>query len=448
MYNLRAGQVGADRLSESISWLPRGVNVMTDVDFNNSGNGAKTLHLPTYQTGNPHKIWMAGAFRPPIYPLDYLQPGSRQRFLNPAVSTNPVVPRSSINPTLSANIDRHAVNDAVNNLTNTNVVVAQPTLTYRIALPTDILGTGMEPTINNGLRAENKILDGTWVLSKSAPTFNDAHVTNLHREVLPSGAIVLTPITSSASTNPTLSSSRTVGLDNQFDASHSATLGTLKSTNKELVLQAVKPNYQLILNDAATNRNITIPGGSVQDKQNIAVQTALGQPISFNDRTTGEPIKLKDYRWKVIQAPAGGSDALIITVTPNNDITQQKLMDLTLNKKVSMGAVNSAVRNMEGGAGVDYLDGIRSLQARSTNPDIIHTPGVSMFKAPEYETGQYQGGSSLSDRQTATQIQHQKRQAYKARASDIRESFGSSVNLPMDTERKLRLRTSKEAVHV
>jgi hypothetical protein len=451
LYNIRADQVGADRLSENILWIARATNPAVDVDYGTSaGNGARTLHLPTYQGRNPYPAFRDGAFRPPLYPLDALQPLSRARYLNPAVSTNPDLGVASINPTLSTNIDRRAVLNAVNAQTNTNPINTQPTLTYKIALPLDIMTDGMTPIINNGLRAETKVLDGTWVLSKSAPTFNDAHVTNLHRQVLPTGAIVLTPITASAQTTPTLStaSNRTVGLDNSFDVSNSPTKGTLKSSNKELILQAVKPNYTLVVHDSVTNRSITVPGGSIQDKNNIAVQTALGQPLQFTDRTTGQQVKLKDYRWKIIQSTPGGSDALIVTVTPNNDITQQTLMDLSLEKKVSMGAVNSAVHNMNSGAGLDYSEGIRSLQSRSTNADIIHIPATSMFQSSASENTRYEGGTSINDRQSATQINHSKRQSLKARASDVRESFGSSVNVPMDTERVLRLRTSKESIRV
>lgn len=440
-------QVGADRMSESISYLSRGTNPMVDVDFSNAaGNGARTLTMHTYQGSNPYKaVGAQNTFRPPLQPLESLQPLSRARYLNPAVQSNPVVPHDSISAVLSANIDRRSVNAAVNDQTNTTPIQATPSFTSRIALPTDIMGTGMIPLTTTGLRAEDKVLEGSWSAPKSAE-YSDAHVSSLHREVTPNGTIILTPLTTSSSTNPSFSSIRTAGLDSTFDSANNPTKGTLKSTNKQLILQAVQPNFALVVHDVATNRNTHITG-STKDKTNIAVKAALGQPLELTDRTTGNPIKIKDYRWQVIQTPAGG-DLLMLSVNPNNDITQQKLMDLTLEAKISGGPVSAPINNINSGVETNYRDGVLSMQQRSTNPNPIHTPGLSMFKSTAAENTQYQGGSSMNDRQAAAGVQHMRKEARKARASDVRGSMVSSVALPTQEVRTLKLRRSREAVQV
>jgi hypothetical protein len=438
--------VGQDRINEAISLYARGTNVAVDVDYGTAaGNGARQTTMHTYSSGNPYKSFRDGAFRPPIYPLDARLPLSRMRYLEPAVSTNPTVPVDSANPTLSTNIDRAQVTSTVNAWTNTSPVQAQPSLSYRVALPGDIFPDGMVPDPSHSLRANEKVLQGSWSVSKSAPTYNDAHVTNLHREVTPTGAIILTPLTASTSTNPQLS----VGLSQTFDASHKPTAGTLKSTNKQLILDTVKPNFALVVYDSSTGKNVQI-SGTTKDKQAIAVQAALGNPLALNDRVSGQPIKLKEYRWQVIQSPVGGSDALVIMVTPDNDITQQKLRDLTLVAKVSAGAVSSAVHNMNSGAANSYWEGVQSLQARSTNADVIHTPGASMFKSSAAESTTYQGGTSINDRQSAANIVHGRKEARKARAGDVREGgMMSSSSMTMDQPRVLRLRKGgREAVQV
>ena len=443
LYNIRSDQAGKDRISEAISYYARGADVMHDVSYGNSaGNGARTLTMPIIATGNPMKALRDGAFRPPIYPLDARLPLSRMKIQQPAASTNPIVPIDSVNPTLATNIDRRAISSTVLNATNTTPVSALPSLSYRIALPSDIFPNGMVPDPTHSLRADTKVLQGSWSVSKGAPTFNDARVANLHREVTPSGSIVLTPLTASSTTNPTIG--RSVGLSQEFDSSHNPTLGTLKSTNKQLILSAVKPNFALVVYDSSTGKNTHVPG-TIQDKQNIAVQAALGQTLQLTDRTTGEPIKLKDYRWKVIQS-AAGHDALVISV--GGDLTQQTLRNLTLDSKIAVGAVSSAVHNMNAGAAMNYREGIQSLQARSTNAEIMHNPGPSMFKSSSAENNRYEGGSSISDRQAASSITHLRKEARKARASDVRQGMTSTSSMTMDQPRMLRLRRDNEAVRV
>ena len=406
LHNIRNSDVGQGRISESISYYARGTNPMVDVDYGTSaGNGARTLTLPTHAGSNPYKAFRDGAFRPPIYPLETRLPLSRMKHPTPAVSTNPIVSLDSINPTLSTSVDRHLITSTVAGPTNTTPVRAQPSLSYRVTLPTDIFGDGMMPAPSHSLRADDRVLQGSWSVAKAAPTFNAAHVSGLHREVTPSGSIVLTPLTASTTTNLSFGRTSTVGLDPE-QSTH-PTLGTLKSTDKQLILGAVQPNFALIVYDNSTGHNTHVPG-TIQDKQNIAVQAALGQPLTLSSRTTGEPIKVKDYRWKVIQS-AMGSDALVISLTADSNLTQQKLRELTLESKVSGGTVSSAVHNMNSGAAMNYHEGIASLQARSTNADVIHTPGISMFKSSAAENSFYQGGTSINDRQTAVNVTHSRK---------------------------------------
>lgn len=440
LYQMR-DQTGADRLSENIQWLARGVNPSLDVVYNNSsGNGARTLALHNYEGSNPYKLQVV---RPPIFTLDALQPLSRQRYRDPAVRTNPSMDLSSASSQMqSTNIDRAPILSTVQQTRNTSTMQAQPSLSYRIALPTDILGEGMAPKLSQtGLRDPSRVLEGTWHTVNPTTEYTDAPVSSLHRQVMPNGTIVLTPLNASAQTNPS-NTSTVLGLEN----GQQPTSGTMKSTNKQLILGAVQPNFALIVHDNSTNRSIHVPG-TIQDRQSIAVQAALGQDLVMTDRSTGQPIKIKDYRWKVVQS-AAGSDALVLTITPDNNLTQQKLQELTLNKKISGGAVNAPIHNLNAGVGNDYRDGVRSMQARSTNPDVIHTPGPSMFYSAASQAHSYQGGSSISDRSYAAGQAHLKREARKARASDVQPNYQSTATLPSEPVRTLRLRKNTEAVRV
>lgn len=449
LHNIRSSEVGQGRISEAIQYIARGTNPMTDVMYSNaSNNGARTLHLPQRSATLPYKIEVV---RPPLFTLDQLQAQSRQKYLSPAVVTNPVVPEGSVGSDTTFQFDRKSLLAAVAGPRNTNVIQAVPTLTYRIALPNDIFGDASPPITEatSGIRAQNKVLDGNIQTNMGSISTEGADFANgrLHREVTPSGAIVITPLkATNVSSGRAVNNSGASSMPSSKDSTVAAQ--SVKSDDQMLVLKNLKPNFQVLLNDETTRNSFVVPG-TTQDKQTIAIQSALGTPLELYDRVNQRPVQIRDYQWKIIQTKAG-SDALVLSIPASSNLTQASLSNLMLDSKTSAGTVRTNVSNQSAGVPLQSFDNMAVTHTKDASEMMNLSVGSSYHSAAS-EAHSYQGGSSMADRQMAASTAHLRKEARKARASDVRGHLGmhSSASMPTElSDRVLRLRKSAQPTRV
>jgi hypothetical protein len=115
------------RINENIQYLPRGINVMTDINYNNN-SGKQAYIVPG---------GYSYAFRPPtIKPID-LEATSRSRRLDTIAYTNPGVPANFVdNPML----DLSQINDATD-VQRLNSLGITPTQYFKMQLPAEAFST-------------------------------------------------------------------------------------------------------------------------------------------------------------------------------------------------------------------------------------------------------------------------------------------------------------------
>lgn len=95
------------RINESIQMYARGQNPMVDISYTNMGGAQTNTSLGNFQSHNPYKVEVV---RPPITPLELLQPISAPRMhQNYTVRSNPGIAPISI----AGNIDNAQVKDAI-----------------------------------------------------------------------------------------------------------------------------------------------------------------------------------------------------------------------------------------------------------------------------------------------------------------------------------------------
>jgi hypothetical protein len=93
----------------------------------------------------------------------------------------------------------------------------------------------------------------------------------------------------------------------------------------------MKANVSIVIQTSgghdAQNVNATL-----EDKVNLVVQSAMGQPISLQ-RDDGQAVKVKEYKWKFVKSATGG-DMFII---------QADLPEMILDRKSELYAAQSSV---------------------------------------------------------------------------------------------------------
>lgn len=100
---------------------------------------------------------------------------------------------------------------------------------------------------------------------------------------------------------------------------------------KEVLLKNMRANVSIVIQTAGGHDEQVI-NASKEDKINLVVQSALGNPVSL-EREDGQPIKVKDYTWKFVKS-ATGADTFII---------QADLPEMTLDRKSELYAAQSNV---------------------------------------------------------------------------------------------------------
>jgi hypothetical protein len=257
-YMIRDQDVGESRINEAISYYQKGVNPMVEVSYSNN-TGRSLLAGPgsgvvIKEAKNPFAVMKDGAFRPPTFTQAQLLPLSRQKWADHAVITNPGMPDYSFAPDLFEKIDKAEVNKSYQ--MNYTRGAIPPTAYWRVSFPKEIY-TGNTQSL---LKASLYNIPVTSKISSSIDQNNK---------------------------------------DNKSDPKNI----------KDVLLKQLSPNFSIIVYDAGANNYSEIKG-SIKDKENIAVNTALSLPIMLQ-LESGQKIKLKDYRFQVVESTRGLSNIML-----------------------------------------------------------------------------------------------------------------------------------------
>jgi hypothetical protein len=257
------------RINEGISYIPRGSNPMVDVSYSNyGGNGAVPTTMPVISAKNPYKVLKDGAFRPPVFTMEDLLPLSRMKYDNTSAITNPGVPGGFVSPELMDNVDKDPIKHAVAKR-KINAFNVAPNASYWIELPKEVSST--------------------------------------------------VPLMRESINIPVSSSLYIQGLEGCDGIQTLPPLGTIHE-DKQNILN-VSSNVSIVVYDSSSQQYQEIQG-STKDKMNLAVSASLNKPIDLT-REDGTPIKVKEYRWKVVQSAVGGND-LVVIETQNPDLQLER----------------------------------------------------------------------------------------------------------------------------
>jgi hypothetical protein len=281
-YMVQADAMGGDptRINEGIQVFARGQNPMVEVSYQNAGGASTNSSLGNAQVSNPYKVEVV---RPPLMPLEVLQPISAPRMhQNYTITTNPGIYPQSV----AGEYDKAKVR----------------LMTQTYTTPAGYTRTN----INSSLFEDNAIRN-----SKLSKVMND----------LLQGQI-----------NPTYS----YNLDNIRDTSTKYVTETKDLTN----IAATTPLSftDIVVFDPRTNTNVNVEA-NIKEKNAIAVSAAAAIPIYFNTND-GQTIKLKDYEYKVVQAPYGNQQMVIYVRQP----------EIQLNRNTPLYAAQATVSL----GGLDY----------------------------------------------------------------------------------------------
>lgn len=322
---IRPDGAGSDpsRINEGIRYYARGINPSVEVSYSNVGPGSTTTSLKTAQPGSIYKL---DVVRPPLFPVETTHSLSRPRtHQNVTVETNPGLPVGVASNTLANDVDQLDLLNALRLEKSSGPIPA--TAYYKIEQP---MPMSAKWAIN-----ENMPLFEPLVSNPGLPVNLDSLVC---REESPYGTIIRPKI--SAVSNPSLT-----GFDDRNDDASA-------HARKEILLRNIDPNFQLVVYDPS-NHVASEVTANIRDKENIAVNAALGIPISLA-LENGQIIKLKDYNWTAVNTNVG-LDQVILTVE-NPDIHLERNTPLfAVNTNVSLhehyGSEN--VRNLQDNI---YLD--------------------------------------------------------------------------------------------
>jgi len=254
-----------NRLSENINYIARGVNPHTDVVYTNySAGGSRTTTMNTPQATNPYKAIRDGAFRPPLYFQEDLQPLSRLQHPNYAVASNPGMSNDFSVPNLVETTDKAPIKNAISVATNTNYIPMNSKASYRIEMPQNVFPS-------YGIRDD------------------------------------LLKVLANTNVSQNINSGDMVNRDLYKDSGDIKQLLKLGDVHSNFSIYVYNPNTQ----------NYSEIEASIKDKMNIAVQSGLSRPIVVN-REDGTPIKIQDYRYKVVNTNAGGQALAIILREDDN----------------------------------------------------------------------------------------------------------------------------------
>jgi hypothetical protein len=328
------------RINEGVNYLARGTNPMVDVSYNNSGGGSRTNHLKNIQASNPYKVMREGAFRPPLFTQKDLLPWSRQRRNETAVASNPGIRDGFVAPNFMETVDRTPIHSAIDG-ESINYITVNPTATYRIQLPQEVFSR--DAIIPEPLRYSAS--------SQFRGSVNDDVNRQLASESIPHEI-----------TDNELLHSLNVTVNNPLGETPRYEIDPNGYLKDNIILKNISPNFSIVLYDPGTRMSMEVQA-NLKEKLNIAVQSALNRPIDLT-RADGTQIKLKDYRWQIVNSTLG-RDNLVLQL--------QNVPEIQLDRNIPIYAMGS---NTSGYTKQERLHTIDPITADRTNIDVQSAPSL------------------------------------------------------------------------
>jgi len=309
----------SSRFDENIGLYSRGNNPMGgNYNIGNTSLAQRTDGGGTFYSATPYKL---GVVRPPIYTQQDLMPLSRMKYQTPSGTTNMGSSLSgNVGGSASETVDYGQVKSTVLDITSIASGI-RPTYQFTIQRPQEgsssfAISNKPRPEYNinklstSGINSENKDVvfrqapDYNSILEKAfsvgehfAPTALPGAFSGGHEKFEGCKDPMNIPVYT-----------RLLDLNNNIDRlADSAPSSNIRE--EVLKIRNVRPNISIIIYDP-NNKNYTEVKGSVKDKMNIIVQTAKKGPLSLN-RDNGEPIKLRDYTFQVINSAVGTNQIII-----------------------------------------------------------------------------------------------------------------------------------------
>lgn len=281
----------SSRINEGISYLQRGVNNMVDISYNNTAGGSKLMTMPQIQASNPYKV---ETVRPPMFRQEDLLPLSRLRRPETSAITNPGI-RSGFNiHNLETQIDNADVNNAIDKA-KINYLGPRPTGVFRMEIPQEVF---------SGHRMNNPLhISATTNISLNK---ND----NIAREIQTTNPL-------EASRN-SLNISATSNVNNpNADIERSDNIDYENYIKDNPILENIGSNFRIMVYDSS-NKNYSEVFSSIKDRLNIAVTASLNNPITLTQKNAENPIRLKNYRWKIVNSNVGAPNLVLIPTDSEN----------------------------------------------------------------------------------------------------------------------------------
>lgn len=287
MWMTRPGAAGSDptRINEAIRYYAAGVNPSVEVDYQNRGSpGTITPGINQNQVGSAYKL---DVVRPPLFPVETLHSLSNPRTHQTiSVETNPGLSEGYNTNTLAYDFDTWDIGNSVSSNKASGPKTLQSSVRYILDTPSVMSATY---AIN-----ENRPEAYEMMTNPGMPMELDQFIC---REESPYGTIVRP--TYSVTSNPKFKPLDTVNTD------------ASSKVRKDVLFQNIRPNFNIVIYDPS-NHVSTDVSANVRQKNYIAIQAALGQPITL-ERQDGTAIKLKDYTWTGVNTNLG-VDQLILSI--------------------------------------------------------------------------------------------------------------------------------------
>lgn len=283
----------ASRVNESIRYMPTSINPSVAINMiNTNAGGSRVLHSTPIQASNPYKVEVV---RPPLYPVESLNPLSRPRtHQTTPVTTNSGIPYGFNNGQLQESMDKNEIYDIIR-IPKANGAILPPTAFYKLETP-QIL------QISNEIR--NNPLTYSATANLTIPKANNTNMFNVTNEVQDIDSYA---ISSNASDNIATVITESSLRDNKKS----------EVKDENLILDNISAGYKIIMYDVNNNDTHEIVG-SIKDKDNISVTAALKLPIEVST-PNGCTKKIHDYTYKIVKTNAS-QDKLIISINQNDNI--------------------------------------------------------------------------------------------------------------------------------
>lgn len=295
MWNVRPGGAGSDptRINENIRQYARGINPSVEVSYSNFGLSSQGG--ATKAVGNPYKIEVV---RPPLFPVETTHSISNPRTHQTiSVETNPGLSPGYATNTLAYDFDTWDTVNTMNANKASGPGTIQTSLHYLLQTPTEMSAS----------HAINDNRPDPYEMSTNPGKPIDVS-DFVCREQTPYGIIV----------RPNYSVTSNVKFHTIEDMNGDAS----SKVRKEVLLQNIRPNFQVVVYDPVNHISTEVQA-NIKQKNWIAVQAAIGQPISLN-RDDGTAIKLNNYQWTAVQTNVG-TDQLILSVEQPDMILERNL---------------------------------------------------------------------------------------------------------------------------